>query len=587
MTSKIRYLYLLIIILALCTGSVLSQEILLDEFERIGDITCFRSYDNELVYYYLPNRPHLALDENGEPEFSFLKYVQNVKLPAGQDSKGGIQEAVGGGVVHFLVSYGFPEEEIRKAEAKLRKKIKKSRIAGPIIFRSGTFGLVTSITDKESGLSRSLVGIGRAPLIEGNRAAVSMDLTEKGASLLWESFKMENPDISLVFEMEILGYRNPYQAAMEVDWSKVYKNQSIKAGLKVFWVGADVDVAFKELEQEGAVKITAKGENPNMDAIINRVNSKLLDIMFEKIEPEKKKEPSGGGFMDAVGALFSGKLKGNQLKSGFSLFGGYKLKNIKQKGRFVMDLNQYSPDNLTTVMAGNIGNIYQKYGQDPRYFRAANLDDPVYRQREIFVMMDGRNAGDFQDYINFVTVQILKEHQNGEKTIDEVVIDKDSFSSKKNRFRMVYGWKEDNDREKWMEYKYKTVWNFRGGTHHESSWLGTDSFVLSVAPPYQYRRISLEADPDIFKEMGVRHALVKLYYDFFGKEVMIQKTIKTKDKALSKEIEYACPIGKFDFSYEVTWYLKDGKRLRSGRINDSSDIIYIDELPEKNEKSGK
>jgi hypothetical protein len=580
--KKFEPLFGLLLFIVLLTGASQGQDILFDEYIQIENLTLFRSYDNELAYYYLPNRPHLALNEKGEPEFSFLKYAQTVKSEQSQEARGGIQEATGGGVVHFLVTYDHPEEEIRKAEKTLQKKIKEAKIVGPIIFQSGTFGLVTSLNDDEGSLSRRIVGIGKAPLIEGNKAAISMDLTQKGASLLWESFQMANPDISLVFEMEVLGYRNPYQATVEVDWANVYKNQSIKAGLKILWIGADIDMAFKELRQEGTIKITAKGQDQNMEALVNRVHSKLLDIMFDKVEREQPAETGGGGgFWQALGMALSGKSRSGQTKSAFSLFGGYQLKNIKQSGKLFMDLNQYSADRLTTVMAGNIGDLYQKYGQDPRYFRAANLDDPVYNQREIFLMVDGRNEEDFKNYINFVTVQILKEHQNGEQTLDETVIDKESFSEQKNRYRMVYGWKQDSDRQKWMTYKYKTVWNFYGGASYESPWSETDSFVLSLTPPYQYRRIFLEGDRQVFEERGIRHALVKFYYDFFGKEMTIQKTIKASDQEFSKVLEYSCPSENFDYSYEIVWYLKEGGRLRSERLSDSSDIIYIDELPDE------
>lgn len=578
---------ILSLLMALLVGvifnhNVRAQEILLDKVQRIGSLTCFQSYDDPKVYYYLPHRPHIARDEKGQPEFSFLKYVQNVKTTDENETSGGIKTASGGGVVHFLVSYDVPEEEINSAEIKLKKKIKDARIAGSIIFQSGTFGLVTSIKDESGEFSRQIVGIGNAPLIEGNKAAISMNLTPKGASLLWESFKMDNPDISIVFEMEILGYRNPYQATLEVDWSKVYHHKNIQAGAKILWVGADVDVACKNLVRDGAIKITAKGENSNMDKILNRAHSKVMDMMFKKVEPEKKekkeKKSSSEGFFNTLGKVLSGKFNEITLP-GVSLFAGYELKNIKESGTLVMDLNQYSQDRLTTILAGNIGSLYQKYGQDSSYFRAANLDDPVFKQREIFLVLDGRNARDFKDYINFVTVQILKEHQNGQQTVDEVVIDQQGFSSRKNRFKMVYGWKEDHDRERWLKYKYKTLWNFRGDAQYVSQWKETAAFVINVAPPYEYRRITLEADQQIFKQQGVRHALVKFYHEFYGKEITTQQTIRTREGVFSKLLEYNCPRGNYDFSYEITWYLKGGKRLQSKRISDSGDIIYLDELP--------
>ena len=44
--------------------------------------------------------------------------------------------------------------------------------------------------------------------------------------------------------------------------------------------------------------------------------------------------------------------------------------------------------------------------------------DPLFRQREIALFVDGLNAQDFGQYINFVTVQMRKKHATGDVTGD-------------------------------------------------------------------------------------------------------------------------------------------------------------------------
>ena len=97
---------------------------------------------------------------------------------------------------------------------------------------------------------------------------VSMAVTREGAELLWESFKSDTPDISLVFDMEFAGIRNPYEATIIADWSRVSQSQSLKAGVKYAWFGADIDMLFQELRQTQAVKIVTKGENAQLDKIV-------------------------------------------------------------------------------------------------------------------------------------------------------------------------------------------------------------------------------------------------------------------------------------------------------------------------------
>jgi hypothetical protein len=571
------------LLIGLCALPAAAQELLLDEFERSEGLLLFRSYDDPLKYYYVPNRPQVAVGEEGKPEFSFMKYARNV---ASEGDEGGIQESGGGGVVHFLVTYGVPRGSVEKAQQALQEKVEGAWIAGPVLFRSGRFMLVTTIASEGGRFANKVVGIGKAPLIEGARAAVSIDLNPEGASLLWESFKMDNPDISILFDMEVAGFRKPYEATMEVEWDKVYRDDEVSAGLKVFWVGAEVDATIERLRQEGAIKLLVKGESASMDAVVQRAHAKMLELMFAPVSPPEEKSGEAGDLLSAASALIGKRSKGKSSWWPFSLHASYKMKDIKRSGKAKMDFGHFSSESINMTMAGNIGDLYARFGDDKNVFRSTNLDDPVFKQREVFVTIDGRSEKDFADYVNFVTVAMRKRHENGEETIREVVIDEKKFKDQRNRFKMVYGWKGDNDRSRWLSYEYRTVWNFRQGIQVKGEWRETDTFVINVLPPYEYRRISLEADPDIFEENGIRHALVKFYYRFFGQEIPLQGVVRVKGGSAVAKLEYVCESGNFDYDYEVKWYRKGGQHLYQSRRSDSSEILYVDELPEDGPSSG-
>ena len=54
------------------------QDILLDKTVRAGELTLFQSVSNPNEYYYLSDKPKLAVDPaTGKPQFSFLRYVEN------------------------------------------------------------------------------------------------------------------------------------------------------------------------------------------------------------------------------------------------------------------------------------------------------------------------------------------------------------------------------------------------------------------------------------------------------------------------------------------------------------------------------
>ena len=641
-----------VLLLALLWGAaprLWAQEILLDGMIRAGSLTCFPSREDPQVYYYLPDHPRLAVHEDGRPQFSFLKYVRNVEATG----RGGLSDAEGGGIVHFLVEYGATEDEVREAERVLRREVPDARIKGPILYRSGHFTIVSSFKEKDGELAKRIVGIGRAPLIEGHKAAISMNLTRKGAQVLWESFRSATPDISVLFEMEFAGYREPYEATLTADWSMISKHKSFAAGGRFLWFGADIQTAFDELRRNGAIRLTTKGENKNLDALVAAAYSKLQDIIFEKVPSPKAAQVKmddpysgiwkairmieaarsrrrahrpaprlagvrlagdpvfgdGGGLRLAAAPSASpaprlrtpaskGRGRGVAPRKsrvrrgggaapprkgsrpfGFSLIASYRMKKIKQSGTFTMNFNQYLEVKQPVVMAENLGDLYARYGDDPKVFRAVNVDDPVFRQREVLVTLDGQDADDFDRYVNFVTVQLKKVHENGEETLDEVVIRKENFNASGNSFVLLYGWKGDADREKWLRYRYRADWSFHGGVTWQGDWRESDQPMIALAPPYSYRRITLEADPEVFRERGVRHATVKLYYTLFGKEMTKQVTIKSRSKSFSVPLDYIHPRDDLGYAYEISWHLRGGTSVSSGRRRGDADILYCDEIP--------
>ncbi|MBN1918317.1 MAG: hypothetical protein JW889_10430 [Verrucomicrobia bacterium] len=568
---------------AFIASSAPAQEVLLDGYRRVEGLMLFPALHTPNVYYYLPNRPAVATGKNGKPEFSFMRYAYTTDENRAS-SAGGIQEAGGGGILHFLVTYEVPEEEITKAARKLQEENEEAKIAGPIIFKSGEFALVTSFTDEEGKFTKRLCGVGKAPLIEGNRAAVSMELTKMGASLLWESFKMDTPDISLVFTMEVYAYRQPYEAEMRVHWDKVHHEEGFEVGAKVLVIGAEIEQMVDRLHQNGAIEIVTRGEHGTLDAIIEKANAKLLEIMFEKQPPTAPTPAQEPGLVDALLGAVTGRRGGGGIGSVFSAHASYKFRHFEETGTLVMNLNHYSSEVMTTVMAANIGDLHRRYGPDPSMFKTVTIDDPLYKQREIYVTIDGATAADFKDYINYVSVKLRKKHANGATTMDEIVLDAVKFNENKNSYRSVYPWRDDTDLEQWLTYEYKTVWNYRGGLRSESDWAPESTSVLAVAPTAVSRRISIEGDPDVLAEAGVRHVKLSFRYTIFGQPKTKQLTIRTREGSFPQTFDYIAEAANLNYTYDLTWVI--GKETRTvTNVTDNAEVIYIDEIPEAEETS--
>jgi len=254
-----------------------SQQIILDKPYKAGELTLFPDLNNQNNYYYLPDKARLAVDENGEPQFSFLRYVENIRTGPQASA---LREGEGGGIVHAVVSLGVTKEQLRDAKRALQRKKPDATIEGPVVYKSGRFGLVSSFKEENGELTKRVLGLGSAPILDGQKAAISLRLTKLGAKLLWESFKTATPDISFSFEMEIQGFRLPKRASIEANFDQIYNHKSFQVGIASSFLAAEIKMAFDDLVRNGAIKVEQVGSDEKMEALLATAYNKLTEMMF-------------------------------------------------------------------------------------------------------------------------------------------------------------------------------------------------------------------------------------------------------------------------------------------------------------------
>jgi hypothetical protein len=631
---------------------------------RGGELVLFPDLNDENSYYYVVDKPRLARDANGQPKFSFLRYVENVRGAGGADAP---REGDGGGIVHAVVTLSVSRDQIQAAQRDLQRVKPGALVKGPAIFKSGKFGLVTSFKDPQGGLSTQCVGIGNAPILDNQEAAISIQLTKLGAKILWESFNTAAPDISFSFEMELQGYQSPKRAVIEANFDQIYEHKSFNAAVASQFLAAEIKMAFEDLTRTGAIKVTQVGADQQMESLINTAYTKITEIMFSPLngtgtpslssltgaegtslldrattmlakgreeakaenerrrraaeagartgatQPQPQPQPRPGGGGQAGGD--TGELSGAARDAGmtaprtdpaqagslthdeatrrekegdkpvqeveapkFAVVAAFEMKRIHQRGVFKIDLNKYTPDSLTMRFDENIGDL-SAVRSNARFFREVNLDDPLYQQREIAVMVDGLNAQDFGQYINFVTVQMRKKHASGEETLGDVRIDRVNFNKEGNRFGLLYGWKGDKDRRRWLEYEYRPVWSFFGGVPVEGKWTTTTDAALNMAPPYQRRIVELQASTEAVQQHGIRAITVRVFYTLAGVEKSKTVTLNAAKSQLSEKIEFMLPTDSVEYAYDVTWQLTGNRTRSSGRQTASTSVLFVDEVP--------
>jgi hypothetical protein len=560
-----------------------SQAIFIDQPIEAGELLVFPHITDSSKYYYLPNKLSLGETESGLPQFSFLRYVQNVKTKPGTEQ---VVEGDGGGIVHALVELKVTDSQISRAQSELRTKTnnRDAVILGPIVYKGGTFSLVSSFAEEGSEFTKKVIGVGRAPVFVGNKAAVSIRLTKLGAKILWESCKTPTPDLSFSFVMDFSGYRSPMQARIEVDWDKVYTHEAFDFGIDVGYppyvsVGADIKAAFDELRENGTIKVINFGADDDMEEMIDAAYKKVLEMMFLPFSMPPGREASTAEQIGQGIAAFSESAK-KGMGSIVQLSFAYEFREQKKSGKYVIDLSKATTETVNFRFDENLGS---EIAQCVDCFRSINLDDPFYKQRELLVSIDGLNSEQFSKYINFVTISMKKTHGNGEVTYDELrIAEKEFKEALGNPFRLLYGWKDkgDNDRDKWLSYEYATKWSFFGDHSVIQEWDTSDQLGLNLAPPFHPVSVSVEADPKVMQEARIRLATVKFYYDYGAGEKEEQVTIKGNQSVPAALAEFMLKRGKYDYEYEIIWKIFGNKSLTTGRRKSSDTLIYVDEIPD-------
>jgi hypothetical protein len=254
-----------------------------------------------------------------------------------------------------------------------------------------------------------------------------------------------------------------------------------------------------------------------------------------------------------------------------------RFRRIERSGSFTLSMKQWNRVEIPVRFAANIGDL-SRYMDDSRMFRRVSLNDPMFRQREIPVTVDVASEEAFAAMLNAVTVTLRKRHQSGAETLDEVTIQRSDFSSGELE-TMLYGWDGDDNRTRWLDYEHRVQWNYLGGPVIETDWQRSSAGALVLSPPLRPREVTLEADPVVLREQGVRDVVVEVAYPAAGAERKAHATVRPSDEVGRHVLTLYQDPQSPDYSYSFDWRMYGGRRVEAGPFEDTADYIYLDEIP--------
>jgi len=637
MKTTIKYISLFFLVLLYSFSANAQQKILLDKPVRAGILTLFPSLDKPTDYYYLPDKPTLSTHSDGAPVFSFLRYVKNEETAS--DINEGISESeIGGGIIHTQVKLEVTDEMIKDAERALKRVDNNGKIIGPVVFKSGIVSLISSVAQENGELTKQISGFGNASVLENQNMSVSVHLNKLGSKILWESFDMPTPDFSVHFEMEVEGYLSPKRVLIEANFDRIYKHQTIEAAVATPVLAAELKASFDDLFDSGAIKLTQVGDDEELNKLKETAYNQLINLMFDKVggtgvpqlnqmlpsnstsmldratsqldkarretreenrrienlersQAQRERaarntaqtradrvrsdnglEPISRSDSDNDNEEDNENLPQRQAMPSLSVAVSYQMKQVKRSGVYKVDLNKYTQTTRTLPFDYNLGHVKKLCNP---CFREINADDPLMKQREVNATLGGITLQDFA-HVNFVNIIMHKKHEQGAETVDEIKIDKSEFNKTGNFFKMLYGWKEDSNRDKWLSYDYKTLWSFSGDHTVESEWINTKFGSIALEPPVIKKPVYIEIDEDFTIDENIRAIEVKLFSKLGEKQQISSINFKTNKAELSKTVDILLPRQVEDYEYEVTYFIKGENPKTSERKQSNYGRIDID-----------
>ncbi len=493
--------------------------------ELLG-IQLLRDADDPTVFFYLPQFPRLATKEDGTLELLCMKYL---------DAGGGAS----GGLFHALVEFTLPDEAIAALEAELEKEQPGARIAGPVPLMQavddgaegmGSFEVVSAILSDqaEGGFTRSVVTSGKAPLAKGSKAVVAAILSQQGATLLWESLSGPTSDVSVAIHGYYEAKVKAYNAKVTAEMDTVYNHLSRVSSYQSDFTKRQLRKVLDELRQDGGLTVEVFDRSKSlgvkaddMDGILQLVTDKLTELMFDQ-QAGWAKEPPRETAVEAnqiAGRRKTGWLSrtfGGERNPKYVTDDQYVLKRREDIRHhiFSLVLDKSTAIRVPVDTAGNLGGLYQDFGNDPRYFRVVDLSDPDFETREVHFQVDGGYLDAFQDTINFVSVNFRKRYPERPDVTESLTFNHQDVTEGRTIQDVAFS-RLGMSRAEWAQYEYQAVWSVRDrpsvrSPAGEDQWIASSDAAVSLVPPFVKRRIEIDADRSLFAERGVRLGVIEL-----------------------------------------------------------------------------
>ncbi|MBM1107818.1 hypothetical protein JQC67_16810 [Aurantibacter crassamenti] len=432
------------------------------KIESYNGIKLFQDSTDSNAYYYLPEQPRVVFKDDVY-KLHLWKYLS-------------VNDQISGGVFSALVEFSISQNEKNEIEKVLKKKNHNAFLKAqiPLLtfkedhnYGNASFTLLTSVFDKQNKTTTDrIITSGNAPIQDGSKASLMLNLTREEASLLEQSLKMGTSDLSIVIRAYYPAKYPAFSARISIPSKKVIDMVKKKYG-NVPISKSELENTARELRLNSALKIELyEGEESD------EIGASIVKMVSDKIASE----------------MFLPNLNCN----GMLRSDPYCLKQINRQYRptdsLYIAVQKSAFKQVPVISVGNLNVFKDSIAQLNDYVSTVPLNDRSGSQRRIDFKINEDYLGAFKHYINGVSVQVRNDSTS---KIHEFSFSWSDILAGHYQKQINLKGQEQLD----SLIQYKVLWSIaKADTLLSSSWRSTSKPFISLTPPLEKRTISLGFD---------------------------------------------------------------------------------------------
>ncbi len=399
------------------------------------DVIVYPDYHDPLQFYYLPNRPHLAVDEQNRPAIRFLVYREALdELDASVDEVAGF--------LFFDTNLAWPPETLQKVAKRLQDDLELEMLPRlvPLLYRSGTVRL--AFLDRQTAPESHTPGdqpsdnadepsvewvtflesSGIPSLYGENRAIFTAKLTKKATALLFGAFEGFVP-AGVVYELNFVGMQRAFNVKVTADWEQVYTAIQDKKTTSVIFFNSDIEKMVEEFIEKKIIKIEASLEGvaeEAMESEFKEVRKELTDFVIEKFFAAQP-NPLKPGARDVVDGIVDIARRLRDLASPINVGYTHKELSVTEIRTFNADYTMARAVERVIAPQAHLSVFFEDYTLTrDDIVTVVDGDDDMWRAVEFTIQANA----DFQgDGLFGVKVDVAYEHsKNGNEPGEDAIV---------------------------------------------------------------------------------------------------------------------------------------------------------------------